>query len=156
MWTGPPFGRAGVRTGALSVRTLPSYVATIVSVLSEPSPARIAGFELGDLLGRSTNVPQLRRLFCPAHGSVPAVLQRKAPLPPLCIMTNQGRQAGRQLAVPLAHHSTASFPWKNKLTELYCYYGCVIRQMDLWGYSLTDGEENPAIVLEKQTASLWY
>lgn len=57
------------------------------------------------IVGRTVvrSAAQLRQLFCPAHGSVPAVLQRKAPLPPLCIMTNQGRQA----AVPLAHHSTA-------------------------------------------------
>lgn len=73
------------------------------------------GFELRDLLGRTVSALQLRQLFCPAHGSVPAVLQRKAPLPPLCIMTNQGRQA----AVPLAHHSTGSLPWENKLTKLY-------------------------------------
>lgn len=57
---------------------------------------------------------------CPAHGSVPAVLQRKAPLPPLCIMTNQGRQA----AVPLAHHSTVSLPWESNLSEPSCTPCC--------------------------------
>lgn len=85
------------------------------------SPARGSwGSELGGWTywGRTMSVVlQLRQLFffspCAAHGSVPAVLQRKAPLPPLCIMTNQGRQA----AVPLAHHSTASLPWENKLKK---------------------------------------
>lgn len=98
-----------------------------LAVPSEPLPARVAGSELRDLLGRTMSVLQLRLLFCPAHGSVPAVLQRKAPLPPLCIMTNQGRQA----AVPLAHHSTVSLPRENKLAELHstplrtrcCTYG---------------------------------
>lgn len=68
-------------------------------------------------MGRTVSALQLRQRFCPAHGSVPAVLQRKAPLPPLCIMTNQGRQA----AVPLAHHSTVSLPMENKLTKLWGY-----------------------------------
>ncbi len=86
-----------------------------LAVPGEPPPARVVGSELRDLLGPTMCVLQLRQLFCPAHGSVPAVLQRKAPLPPLCIMTNQGRQA----AVPLAHHSTVSLPRENKLTELY-------------------------------------
>ena len=45
--------------------------------------------------------------------------EKKAPLPPLCIMTNQGRQA----AVPLAHHSTVSLPRESKLTKLTCGRG---------------------------------
>lgn len=84
--------------------------------LAEPLPvAGGRGFRsCGTLLGRTMSASAAPTAFSrPAHGSVPAVLQRKAPLPPLCIMTNQGRQAGRQAArqaaVPLAHHSTAIF-----------------------------------------------
>lgn len=112
-----------VRLRVSTVNTLPStltgsqYAAMRgchLAVSSEPLPARDVGSELRDVLGQTMSALQLRQLFCPAHGSVPAVLQRKAPLPPLCIMTNQGRQA----AVPLAHHSTVSLPWGNKLTKL--------------------------------------
>lgn len=80
----------------------------------EPLPARVVGSELGVFIGAGDEwLCGSDSFFCPAHGSVPAVLQRKAPLPPLCIMTNQGRQA----AVPLAHHSTASLPWENELAK---------------------------------------
>lgn len=52
--------------------------------------------------------------------------EKSAPSPTLHY--DKSRQAGRQAAVPLAHHSTASFPWENKLTKLYIPHCCGLRQ----------------------------
>lgn len=122
----PAFCRAGLsrRCQSVSQTALPPCPLTVseddvlggnLAVTSEPL-SLVGKMELGDWLGWTVRDLQLQTAFpsCPwLH--IPAVLQRKAPLPPLCIMTNQGRQA----AVPLAHHSTVSLPWENKLTELY-------------------------------------